>query len=160
MAKLIDLFKSKFGASVLDSHEQLGDETIVVDPEKLHEILSFAKNDSETLFDALMDVCAVDYLGQAPRFEVVYHLYSIPKNHRLLIKTRVSEENPKVKTCVDLWKSADWFEREAWDMVGVVFEGHPNLKRVLLFEGFEGHPLRKDYVINHRQKIPEPLERP
>ncbi|MBF0491289.1 MAG: NADH-quinone oxidoreductase subunit C [Deltaproteobacteria bacterium] len=160
MVKLIDIFKKNFQADILDSHEQQGNETIVVSPERLHDVLGFAKNDPETLLNALMDLCAVDYLGQGPRFEVVYHLYSTSKNHRLRIKTRVPEENPKVKTCVDLWKSADWFEREAWDMLGIVFEGHPNLKRLLLFDGFEGHPLRKDYKINRRQKIPEPLERP
>lgn len=160
MAHLIDIFKENFKTAILDSHENQGNETILVNSENLHEILTFAKNSPATAFDALMDVCAVDYLGQTPRFEVVYHLYSISKNHRIRIKTRVSEENPKVKTCVDLWKSADWFEREAWDMVGIIFEGHPNLKRVLLFEEFVGHPLRKDYQINKRQKIPVPLERP
>ena len=101
----------------------------------------------------------MDYLGRNPRFEVVYHLYSIPLNHRIRIKVPVSEENCKVPTCIDLWKSADWFERETFDMMGIVFEGHPNLKRLLLFEGFEGHPLRKDYPINQRQKIPEALEK-
>ncbi len=159
MGKVLTLFQEKFGSALLSVHEHHGDETIQVSPENLFEVLKFAKENSATQFDLLLDVCAVDYLGQTPRFEVVYHLYSTPKNHRLRIKVRVPEENCRVPSCVSLWKSADWFERETWDMVGIVFEGHSSLKRLLLFEGFEGHPLRKDYPIAKRQKIPEPLER-
>ena len=159
MGKVIEKFKAKFGADILESHEKLGDETIIVSPEKIKEILVYAKQNDELKFDLLLDVCGVDYLGRTPRFEVVYHLYSVPLNHRIRIKVPVTEENCKVPTCMDLWKTADWFERETFDMMGVVFEGHPNLKRLLLFEEFKGHPLRKDYPINQRQKIPEPLEK-
>ena len=159
MGKVIPHFQEKFGSALLSVHEHHGDETIQVGAENLFEVLKFAKENSATQFDLLVDVCGVDYLGQTPRFEVVYHLYSIPKNHRLRIKVRVPEENCRVPSCVSLWKSADWFERETWDMVGIIFEGHTALKRLLLFEGFEGHPLRKDYPIAKRQKIPEPLER-
>ncbi len=158
MGKVIEKFKEKFKGDILSSHENLGDETFVVDSSQLKQILTYAKESTETRFDLLLDICGVDYLGRNPRFEVVYHLYSIPLNHRIRIKVLLSEENCKVPTCVDLWKSADWFERETFDMLGILFEGHPNLKRLLLFEGFEGHPLRKDYPINQRQKIPEPLE--
>lgn len=160
MGKVIDKFKSKFGQDIVSSHEDLGDETIVVKAEALKAVLTYAKESSETRFDLLLDICGVDYLGRYPRFEVVYHLYSISLNHRIRIKVLLSEENCRIPTCVDLWKSADWFERETFDMLGIHFEGHPNLKRLLLFEGFEGHPLRKDYPINQRQKIPEPLENP
>ncbi len=160
MGKVIEHFKQHFGADILSSHENLGDETLVVSREKLFDILKFAKEEGELQFDMMMDLCGVDYLGQEPRFEVVYHLYSIVKNHRIRIKTRVPESDCRVASCVSLWSAADWFEREAWDMLGIKFEGHPNLKRVLLFEEFEGHPLRKDYPMNKRQKIPEPLERP
>jgi len=160
MGKVIDIFKARWVGSVLDSHENYGDETILVKREDLFFILQFAKEDLDLHFDLLMDVCGVDYLGQTPRFEVVYHLYSVSKNHRIRIKVRVPEEDCWVPSCVSLWRAADWFERETWDMVGIRFEGHPNLKRVLLFEEFQGHPLRKDYPINKRQKIPEPLEQP
>ena len=160
MGKVIDIFKSRWGSSITDSHENCGDETILVKREDLFALLQFAKESPELQFDLLMDVCGVDYLGQTPRYEVVYHLYSVPKNHRIRIKCRVTEEDCVVPTCLTLWKAADWFERETWDMMGIRFEGHPNLKRLLLFEGFEGHPLRKDYPINKRQKIPEPLENP
>ncbi len=160
MGKIIEKFKSKFGKLILDSHENFGDETIIVDPQGLKEVLIYAKENKDLDFDLMLDICGVDYLGRKPRFEVVYHLYSIPQNHRIRIKAPLPEENCKVPTCIDLWKSADWFERETYDMVGIVFEGHPHLKRLLLFEGFEGHPLRKDYPITRRQKIPEPLENP
>jgi NADH-quinone oxidoreductase subunit C len=84
---------------------------------------------------------------------VVYLLYSLELNHRLRIKVRVAE-GEALQTATDLYASADWAEREVWDMVGIRFAGHPNLKRILLFEGFEGHPLRKDYPMDKRQKIP------
>src|SRR5688500_20087172 len=94
----------------------------------------------------LMDLTVVDYLGiQEPRFEVVYHLYSLTKNHRLRLKIQLDEEETKVPSVLSLWKSANWMEREAWDLYGVVFEGHPDLRRILLYPQFEGHPLRKDY---------------
>lgn len=160
MGKVIDLFKSRWGEAILSFHEQKGDETLLVSREKLFDILRFAKQEEALQFDLLIDICGVDYLGQTPRFEVVYHLYSISKNHRIRIKARIPEEDCVVPSCISLWKAADWFEREAYDMVGIRFDGHPHLKRLLLFEGFEGHPLRKDYPINKRQKIPEPLENP
>src|SRR4030095_5836086 len=160
MGKIIDRFKTHFAEGILSSHENYGDETILVTREVLSELLRFAKEDPELRFDLMMDICGVDYLGQTPRFEVVYHLYSVPKNHRIRIKVRIPEDDCWVPTCLSLWKAADWFERETYDMVGIRFEGHPNLKRVLLFEGFEGHPLRKDYPINKRQKIPQALENP
>lgn len=160
MGKVIEKFKAKFAGTIVHSHEEKGDETIVVDRGAIREVLRHAKQDEDLRFDLFLDVCGVDYLGRDPRFEVVYHLYSIPLNHRIRIKVPVPESEPSLPTCVDLWKAADWFERETFDMMGIVFEGHPNLKRLLLFEGFEGHPLRKDYPINQRQKIPEPLETP
>lgn len=160
MGKVVEKFKEKFKSDILNSHENLGDETIVVEARNIKQILHYAKESAETQFDLLLDICGVDYVGREPRFEVVYHLYSIPLNHRLRIKVQIPESDCKIPSCVDLWKSADWFERETFDMLGIHFEGHPNLKRLLLFEGFEGHPLRKDYPITQRQKIPEPLENP
>lgn len=160
MGEVIKKFKAKFGDANLSSNEQLGDETIIVSVEKVKSILTFAKQSEDLKFDLLLDICGVDYLGRHPRFEVVYHLYSIPHNHRIRIKVPVEEDHCVLPSCIDLWKAADWFERETFDMLGIRFEGHPNLKRLLLFEGFEGHPLRKDYPVNQRQKIPETLEIP
>jgi len=110
-----------------------------------------------------MDLSAVDYLGQEPRFELVAHLYSLTHNHRLRVKTRVPETDPAVSSLTGLWKAANWLEREVWDMFGIRFSGHPDLRRILLYEGFVGHPLRKDYPVNRRQPlVPErdPIEQP
>ena len=106
----------------------------------------------------LMDLTAVDYLTypgreDAPRFEVVYHLYSVPHNHRVRIKAGVEEDDAVVPTAVPLWPIADWLEREVWDMFGLRFAEHPDLRRLLLYEQFEGHPLRKDYPVSKRQPL-------
>jgi len=91
------------------------------------------------------------------RFEVVYHVYSLVRNHRLRVKVPVTEADPVVDSLTELWKSANWFEREVWDMFGIHFRGHPNLKRILMYEPFEGHPLRKDYPVNKRQPLIGPI---
>jgi len=91
------------------------------------------------------------------RFEVVFHFYSLSKNHRLRLKVPVDEKHPEVDSLTPLWASADWFEREVWDMFGVVFKGHPNLKRILMYKEFVGHPLRKDYPVNKRQPLIGPV---
>src|SRR5206468_1510138 len=99
------------------------------------------------------DETAVDYLGQTPRFEVVCHLVSLTHGRRLRVKIQVPEEDPVVPSLVPLWKSANWMEREVWDMYGIRFSGHPDLRRILMYEEFVGHPLRKDYPVNKRQPL-------
>jgi len=106
----------------------------------------------------LTDLTAADYLKfpgreDGPRFEVVYQLYSLPHNHRVRLKVRVDEDDAVVPTAVELWPIANWLEREVWDMFGVRFEGHPDLRRLLMYEEFVGHALRKDYPINRRQPL-------
>jgi len=96
-------------------------------------------------------------VGEECRFEVVYHFYSLTTNLRLCLKVPVTEENPVVDSLTGLWKAANWFEREVWDMFGIRFTGHPNLKRILMYEPFEGHPLRKDYPVNKRQPLLGPV---
>lgn len=95
--------------------------------------------------------------NDAYRFDVVYHMYSVVHNHRLRVKVPLAAADPVVESLTDLWASANWFEREAWDMFGVVFRGHPNLTRLLMYEEFHGHPLRKDYPANKRQPLIGPL---
>ena len=121
-------------------------------------MLRFCRDDAALRFDMLMDLTAVDYLTypgreEPPRFEVVYHLYSVPHNHRVRIKAGVEEDDPVVPTAVPLWPIANWFEREVWDMFGLRFAEHPDLRRLLLYEQFEGHPLRKDYPVSRRQPL-------
>jgi NADH-quinone oxidoreductase subunit C len=142
----------RFGAGVLASHAEHGDHTLLVARAALPEVLRFCRDDPTLRFDMLMDLTAVDYLTypgreEAPRFEVVYHLYSVP------IKAGVEEDDPVVPTAVPLWPIADWLEREVWDMFGLRFADHPDLRRLLLYEQFEGHPLRKDYPVSKRQPL-------
>lgn len=115
----------------------------------------------EYAFNFLMDVTAVDYLGTSPRFAVVYHLYSLTQNHRLRVKIRVGETDAWVHSLTPLWQSANWGERECWDMLGIRFVGHPDPRRILMYEEFVGHPLRRDYPVTKRQPlVPErdPIE--
>lgn len=157
--------RGKFGDTgiLIHTHSAHGDETIVVQPEDVLEVMEFLRNDEELQFDMMMDLTAVDYLGNmrahdymkqlGARFEVVYHLYSVPKNHRIRVKAPVSEDNCFIDSVTGVWAGADWFEREAWDLYGIVFRGHPNLKRILLYDEFVGHPLRKDYSKTKRQPL-------
>ncbi len=141
---IIEKVKAKFGDAVSSSHSFRGDDTIVVKKERLLEICTFLKEDAELDFDYLLDVCAVDYLPREPRFEMVYHLSSISRHHRLRVKTPVAD-GEKVDSVTGLWATADWTERETFDMFGIEFEGHPDLKRIYMDDDWKGYPLRKDY---------------
>ncbi|MBL8786762.1 MAG: NADH-quinone oxidoreductase subunit C, partial [Deltaproteobacteria bacterium] len=144
--KVIDAVKARFPEAVVSDHAFRGDETLVLRRDNLVEVARFLRDDPELDFAMPIDVTAVDYLGwKEPRFEVVYHLLSVTKRHRIRLKVEVDEADLRVPTLIDVWPGVDWFEREAWDMYGVVFDGHPKLQRILLYEEFEGHPLRKDY---------------
>jgi NADH-quinone oxidoreductase subunit C len=150
--------RGRLGARVLETHEHRGDHTAVVSREAIIEALAFCRDDTDLRFDMLMDLTAVDYLKfpgreDGPRFDVVYHLYSIPHNHRVRLKVQVEQDAPSVATATGLWPIANWLEREVWDMFGIRFEGHPDLRRLLLYEEFVGHPLRKDYPVQRRQPL-------
>ncbi len=142
--------------AVQETHARLGDATARVDPDRIVEVLRMLRDDPELEFEMLTDLTAVDYLGEVPRFEVVYHLYSVAKNHRVRIKARVAEDAPEIESAVSLWPSADWMEREVWDLYGIRFRNHPDLRRILLYEQFDGHPLRKDYPKEKRQPLVGP----
>jgi NADH-quinone oxidoreductase subunit C len=144
---------SQFPDSVVETHSYRGDDTAVVKKEDILKICQFLRDDEGLLYNFMMDLTAVDYMGREPRFEVVYHLYSLKYNRRVRIKALVSESDCSIDSIVPLWISANWFEREAYDLYGVIFKGHPELRRILLYEGFEGHPLRKDYPIKKRQPL-------
>ena len=153
---LSEQVKEKFGGAILATHNFRGDETVTVKRESVAEVLGALKENPEFDFNVLMDLSAVDYqtFGEPrPRFEVVYHLYSLEKNHRLRVKVPVEEKDCSVLTAAGIWPAADWYEREVWDMFGIRFQGHPNLKRILMYEEFVGHPLRKDYPVNKRQPL-------
>jgi len=153
MGAVTQILKEKFPDEIVSEHEQHGDETVTIKKERVVEVMHFLRDDARTKFNFLMDLTAVDYFGRTPRFEVVYHLFSLDHNHRVRIKAQVGEEDCSINSLVPIWIGADWYEREVWDMYGVAFKGHPNMKRLLLYEEFVGHPLRKDYPIEKRQPL-------
>jgi NADH-quinone oxidoreductase subunit C len=128
-----------------------GQQSAVVPAEKLHDVLEFLKRDCG--FDMLVDVTCVDYLhyrGAADRFGLVYCLANTASNERLVVRAFLNEPDLTVRSAVDLWEAANWLEREVYDMFGITFSGHPDLRRILLPPEFAGHPLRKDYPLRGR----------
>jgi NADH-quinone oxidoreductase subunit C len=120
--------------------------TISSDPASILRLLAFLRDDTECQFKQLVDLCAVDWPSRAPRFDVVYHLLSHRQNQRVRVKIRTDEDTPVPSAC-ELFSAAAWYEREAWDLYGVFFADHPDLRRLLSDYGFEGHPLRKDFPL-------------
>ncbi len=170
----LERLQKKFPQEVLGTHAMHGDETAVIDRRGLIPVCTWLKDSPDMDFKMLCDLTAVDYQGmkpsvrvaspgaatasnarngKAPRFEVVYHLTSLSRGHRLRLKVGVELEDPVVPSVVPLWKSANWMEREVWDLYGLKFEGHPDLRRILMYEEFVGHPLRKDYPQRKRQPL-------
>jgi len=151
------LLKNEFPNSVIDFHAHRGDETVVIERESLDNICSFLRDDPRCSFEIMMDLTAVDRLEMniTPRFEVVYHFKSLAHDRRLRIKVLLPDDDCKISSIHHLWKAVDWYERECFDMFGIFFEGHPNLKRILMYDEFEGHPLRKDFPIDKQQPLLE-----
>jgi len=143
----VEKLKERFPDSILDVSFFRGETTIVVKKEDIIEISSFLCNDADLSYNFLSDLCCVDYMGREPRFEVVYHLFSIKRKKRLRIKAPISSNHQVISSVYSVWKTADWLERECYDMYGIGFEDHPDLRRILLPDDWEGHPLRKDYPL-------------
>src|SRR4029079_14096922 len=128
--------------------EALGETTLVVPKESIASICSFLKTWSETRFDFLSDLCGADRgVEEEPRFEVNYHLFSTTKHHRWRLKVLLNEDNIHVDSVTGVWRTANWHERETYDLFGVIFDGHPDLRRILLPEDWQGHALRKDFPL-------------
>jgi len=174
LEQLQQKFASRIISSTISSHDEL---TIVVDAKEILDICQTLKDDTQFHFEQLIDLCGVDYIAYGdsewstesatdngfsrgrvksknarhqwtqPRFAVVYHLISYKHNSRLRIRTFVEEEMPRLDSVVSIWRCADWFEREAFDLFGIIFEGHPDLRRILTDYGFIGHPFRKDFPL-------------
>jgi NADH-quinone oxidoreductase subunit C len=160
---LLEKLKEKFGAGIVESSDALGENSIVIDRDKASEIFRALHDDGEFAFEFLIDVTGVDWPERRPRFDVVYQLKSMTKNERLRVKIKVNADDAWVPSAYPVWKSADWLERECFDMFGVEFRGHPDLRRILLYDSFIGHPLRKDYPFQKRQPlVPEidPIVKP
>ncbi len=152
---LMTHIEAAFPGKIVEHHSLHGNDTIIINREDALSIFQTLRDDPAFAFNVLTDLTAVDFLGREPRFEVVYHLFSLPRNHRLRVKIRVREDDAAVPSVSSLWKSANWLEREAWDMVGIRFVDHPDLRRILMYEEFRGHPLRKDYPVSKRQPLVE-----
>jgi len=150
----------KFGDAINSMHEATGELTLEVQREALHRVCLVLREHSLFAFEQLVDLCGVDYLEYAaesakgprpgPRFAVVYHLLSVSRNQRLRLRVFLNDEPPMVDSVMDIWNSANWYEREAFDLFGIIFDGHPDLRRILTDYGFIGHPFRKDFpLIGH-----------
>jgi NADH-quinone oxidoreductase subunit C len=155
---LIDLLKQRFSSELLASETSHGADVITISREAAPAVLRALRDEPDFAFNFLIDLTAVDWMGREPRFEVVYQLKSLARNYRLRVKVPVPGENPWVTSAVELWKSADWLERECFDMFGIDFRGHPDLRRILMYDSFVGHPLRKDYPVDRRQPIVEEVD--
>ena len=151
---ILSILQETLAEGLLDEVREHGEQELRVSRDVLLKLVSLLKEDQRLDFDFLMDLTAVDYLGvREPRFEVVYHFYSLTHNQRLRVCVPVAEMRPEVPSLYEHYKAADWFEREVWDLYGIRFNGHPDLRRLLLYEEFKGHPLRKDYRQKHRQPL-------
>lgn len=158
-AIVLDRLRRRYGDMILATHSEHGNDTALVERAHVRDIAEFLRDDPELRFNLPIDCTAVDWLGRrTPRFEIVYHLYALGRGHRVRIKVGVEDEDPTCPSLTPVWAGLNWHERECWDLYGIRFEGHPNLKRILLYEEFVGHPLRKDYPITKRQPLIEMVD--
>jgi NADH-quinone oxidoreductase subunit C len=134
------------GATVLASKHALGELTLTVARDKIVEVLTFLRDDAKCQFEVLLDICGVDWPSRAQRFDVVYHLLSPRLNQRIRVKLSTDDATP-VPSGIEVFPTANWLEREAYDMYGILFSGHPDLRRILTDYGFRGHPMRKDFPL-------------
>jgi NADH-quinone oxidoreductase subunit C len=137
---------SKLGAAVLDHRIAVGELTLTVAASEIVNVLTMLRDDKKCRFDVLIDICGVDWPARAMRFDVVYHLLSPRLNQRVRVKVHADDETP-VPSVIGVYPAANWYEREAFDMYGILFSGHPDLRRLLTDYGFQGYPLRKDFPL-------------
>lgn len=150
---VLDALTKKFGDAILATTSEYKDETVIVPANKLVEVATFLRDDAAMAFDSPVFLTCIDRLGlpgDGPRFELAVQLRSLTKRHRIRIKVPLEEKNLKVPTLSGLWPAFNWLERETYDMYGVEFEGHPDLRRIYLYDEFKGFPLRKDFPVDRR----------
>ena len=153
MQALLDSLKAKFPDAILAIREDAAraETSVSVVTEHLSEIARYLHDAPEAAFDHLTDICSVDYPEDQLRFEIVYHLHSLPLQQRLRLKARITEDDPTIASVTGIWKGAEFLEREVYDMMGIHFSGHPDLRRILMPEDYdEGYPLRKDFPTEGR----------
>ncbi len=144
---VFDRLNARFPGVITEHAEFRGELTVVVPRESVIEVCRFLKEDRELQYDLLADLCGIDMATPARRFGVIYNLLSLSGHHRIRLKTFVEEDDPHVPTMTGVWGTANWHERETFDMFGIVFDGHPDLRRMYMPEEFEHHPLRKDFPL-------------
>ena len=142
----VEKVREKFGDALREVVYFRGEETLVVDPARIVEICRFLKEDPETDFDMLLDITGIHFQEREYTYEVAYLLLSLKRGRRLRLRARLGEEG-EIDTVVPVWGTADWHEREAFDLVGIRFRGHPDLRRIIMPEDYAGHPLRKDFPL-------------
>jgi NADH-quinone oxidoreductase subunit C len=151
---VLDRLKAQFpGGELLETGSMHGDEWARVRRDAWVAVATFLRDDPATKLEMFIDLTVVDRFSTEPRFDVVVHLYSVSLKQRIRLYAGVPEEDPTVETLVPVWAGANWFEREAYDLYGVRFKGHPDLRRILMYPEFVGHPLRKDYPKEKRQPL-------
>lgn len=151
--QLANRVRERFGDRITDCVVAHGELTVIIEKDCVLPVTEALRDDEDFAFEECVDVCGVDYSDygngdwEGPRFAVVYHLLSVTNNHRLRLKVFIDGEPPIIDSVVGIWSSANWFEREAFDLFGIVFDGHPDLRRILTDYGFVGHPFRKDFPL-------------
>lgn len=143
--RILERLKAEFPAAQTNTYR--GELTVVVPKGEIVSLCRFLRDDLALQFDSIRDICGADYYRPDDRFEVVYNLYSIPHGARLRVKVRIDESDLRVPTVTGVWSGADWMERETYDMYGIIFDGHADLRRIYLPEEFEYYPLRKDFPL-------------
>ena len=146
LSELREQVEDAIKSGLISTSVSVDELTVLVERDAIVEVLRALRDNTSLQFEQLVDLCGVDYPERAERFDVVYHLLSYRQNVRLRVKVHADEESP-VPSVIDVYPAANWFEREAYDMYGILFSGHPDLRRILTDYGFEGHPLRKDFPL-------------
>jgi NADH/F420H2 dehydrogenase subunit C len=161
--EMIQKVQEKFSDCVLETSDNFGEAAVSIKRDCIVDLIQFLHDDSDLSFDFLMDVCGMDYLemGGHERYGTVYHLYSMKHNHRIRVKAFIPENDPRIDTISHIWEAANWAEREVYDMYGIEFNNHPDMRRILNPDDFEGFPLRKEFPpegIGYRESF-EKIER-
>ncbi|MBI3804782.1 MAG: NADH-quinone oxidoreductase subunit C [Nitrospirae bacterium] len=151
MHPIAQKIEAQFPEAFVEAKEALGELSLSIKREKVVEVCRFLHDTPELSFVMITDICSVDFPNETPRFEMIYQFYSVSRNHRIRIKARVPEEDCTIDSVTGIWKGADFMEREVYDMMGIVFNNHPDLRRILMTEDYdEGFPLRKDFPVEGR----------
>jgi NADH-quinone oxidoreductase subunit C len=145
LPEVLNSIEGVFGSKIQNKSEFRGETTCTISAGDLREIAAFCRD--KLSFDYLLDITSIDNFGEEPRFEILYHLYSMPDSVHLRLKLKVPEESSAVDTISDIWPTANWHEREIYDMMGIKFNGHPDLRRILMWDGYPFFPLRKDFPL-------------